>query len=269
MKALKLLFIAIILVGVVTGLLYINSSDVVIEDPEFTSEQANEWKAKINELCKEDNWSVAGYEKIETGIHTDNVTSNGELINDDEERTLSKYLFALSCSSLFENADAYFKKSSYSENHIKKFETANDFLSDAVDKFGTNSNLTELSKILSEYKRLKRSITFSTNAKYSKPLKEFSAPSADDIMSSIRRLKYYKSHFSNNTSISSKINNLESDRNNAEQKYYENLELLIEENYVSSGRIEELMEDHFRFFEISTNRSATDKLDSFVRNSNN
>lgn len=269
MKAIKLLLIAIILVGAVIGLLYINSGTNQIQEPEFTSEQANEWKAKINELCKDDNWSVTGYEKIETGIHTDNVTSDGELINDDEERTLLKYLFALSSSSLFENADKHFKQKAYSEKSIEKFKNANDYLSDAVDKFGTNSNLTELSKILSEYVQLKRSLGFSSNAKYSKPLKEFSAPSADALKSRITGLKYYKSHFSNNTSINSKVNNLASDRNRAEQKYYENLELLIEKNYNTSGRIEELLDDQIRFNEISTNSIAIDKLTSFVNNPEN
>lgn len=269
MKAIKLLLIAIILVGAVIGLLYINSGTDEIQEPEFTSEQANEWKDKINELCKDDNWSVSGYESIETGIHTDNVTSDGELINDDEERTLLKYLFALSCSSLFENADVYFKQKTYSEKSIEKFDKASDFLSDAVEKFGTNSNLTKFSKILSEYVQLKRSLGFSSNAKYSKPLKEFSAPSADALKSRITGLEYYKSHFSNNTSINSKVNNLASDRNRAEQKYYENLELLVEKNYKKSGRIEELLDDQIRFNEISTNSTAIDKLTSFVNNPEN
>lgn len=269
MKAIKLLLIAIILVGAVVGLLYINSGTSEIQEPEFTSEQANEWKEKINQLCKDGNWSVSGYENIETGIHTDNVTSDGELINDDEERTLLKYLFALSCSSLFENADMHFKQKTYSDKSIEKFETANGFLSEAVDKFGTNSNLTELSKILSEYAQLKRSLGFSSNASYSRPLKEFSAPSTDALKSRITGLKYYKSHFSNNTSINTKVNNLASDRNRAEQKYYENLELLVEKNYKSSSRIEELLGDQIRFNEISTNSSAIEKLTLFVNNSDN
>lgn len=269
MKAIKLLLIAIVLVGAVIGLLYINSGTDEIQEPEFTSEQANEWKEKINELCKDDNWSVSGYESIETGIRTDNAISDGELINEDEERTLLKYLFALSCSSLFENADVYFKQKTYSEKSIEKLEEASDFLSDAVDKFGTNSNLTKLSKILSEYVQLKRSLGFNSNAKYSKPLKEFSAPSADALKSRIIGLEYYKSHFSNNTSINSRVNNLASDRNRAEQKYYENLELLVEKNYKTSGRIEELLDDQIRFNEISTNSTAIDKLTSFVNNPEN
>ena len=269
MKAIKLLLIAIVLVGAVIGLLYINSGTDEIQEPEFTSEQANEWKEKINELCKDDNWSVSGYESIETGIRTDNAISDGELINEDEERTLLKYLFALSCSSLFENADVHFKQKTYSEKSIEKFEKASGFLSEAVEKFETNSNLTKFSKILSEYVQLKRSLGFSSNAKYSKPLKEFSAPSADALKSRITGLEYYKSHFSNNTSINSKVNNLASDRNRAEQKYYENLELLVEKNYKTSGRIEELLDDQIRFNEISTNSTAIDKLTSFVNNPEN
>ena len=269
MKAIKLLLIAIVLVGAVIGLLYINSGTDEIQEPEFTSEQANDWKAKINELCKDDNWSVSGYEKIETGIQTDNAISDGELINDDEERTLLKYLFALSCSSLFENADVHFKQASYSEKKIEKYETAEGFLSEAVDNFGTNSNLTELSAILSEYAQLKRSLGFSSNAKYTKPLKEFSAPSAEALINGINRLKYYKSHFSKNTSINAKVSNLASDRDRAEQKYYENLELLVEKNYQSSGRIEELLDDQIRFNEISTNSSAIKKLTTFINNPEN
>lgn len=269
MKAIKLLIIAIILVGAVIGLLYINPGTDEIQEPEFTSEQANEWKEKINELCKDDNWSVSGYESIETGICTDNAIGDGELINDDEKRTLLKYLFALSCSSLFENADAHFKQTSYSDKKIEKFEKAVVFLSKAVNNFGTNSNLKELSAILSDYAELKSFFGFSSNAKYTKPLKEFSAPSAEALKNKINKLKYYKSHFSKNTSINAKVSNLASDRNRAEQKYYENLELLVEKNYQSSGRIEELLDDQIRFNEISTNSSAIKKLTTFVNNPEN
>ena len=94
MKAIKLFFIAIVLVGTIIGLLYINTDPVVIGEPEFTSEQANKWKMRINELCRDDLWSLAEYQNIETGIHTDNTTSKGQLISDDEERTLKKYLFS-------------------------------------------------------------------------------------------------------------------------------------------------------------------------------
>lgn len=266
MKAIKLLLIAIVLIGAVIGLLYLNSNTGGIQEPEFASEQANDWKEKINELCKNNNWSASGYEKIETGIHTDNVTSNGELINNEEERTLLKYLFALSCSSLYENADNYFKQESYLDKTIENFDSANDFLHEGVDKFGENSNLTDLSEILSEYNQLKHSLGFSSNAKYSKPLKEFSAPSADALRSKISALKYYKSHFSNNSSINSKISSLASDRGRAEKEYYENLEKLIEKNYKSTGRIEDLLDDQIRFNDISTNKSAIDKLTEFVNN---
>lgn len=269
MKAIKLLLIAAILVGAVVWLLYNNSDSKGIPVPEFTSEQANEWKEKINQLCKDDNWSVGGYEKIETGIHTDNVTSDGELINDDEERTLIKYLFALSCSSQFEKADKYFKQESYSDKVIENFKAANELLNERIERFGTNSNQTNLSKMLSEYTQLKYSLGFSSKAKYTKPLKEFSAPSADALQNRINGLKYYKSHFSKNTSINSQVNNLASERNRAEEQYYENLERLIEKNYQSSGRIEELLDDQIRFNEISTNSSAIDKLTSFVNNPNN
>lgn len=267
MKAIKLLLIAILLVGIVVGL--INIPGVIkIQEPEFTSEQANSWKEQINQLCKDDNWSVTGYERIETGIQTDNATSD-ELINDDEERALMKYLFALSCSSMFERADKHFMQPSYSEPTIEKFEAANAFLSDEVDNFEDNSNLTKLSNILSEYAKLKRSLSFSSRAKYTKPFKEFSAPSAEVLKKRIADLKYYKSHFSKNTSFQTKVNHLVADRERAEKEYYEHLELLIEQNYESSGRIEELLDDQMRFSEISTNQSAIDKLTTFLHNSSN
>lgn len=268
MKAIKLLLIAILLVGSVVGLLMIPEIDK-FQVPEFTSEQANSWKEQINQLCKDDNWSVSGYERIETGIRTNNVTSAGELINDDEERTLMKYLYALSCSSMFERADKHFMQPSYSEQIIEKFETASAFLTKEVDNFETNSNLTELSNILSEYAELKRSLSFSSRAKYTKPFKKFSAPSADVLKKQIANLKYYKSHFSKNTSFQTKVNHLASDRERAEKEYYEHLELLIEQNYESSGRIEELLDDQMRFSEISTNQSAIDKLTTFLHNSSN
>lgn len=269
MKAIKLLLLAIVLVGAVVGLLYINSDSDKIEEPEFTSVQANEWKEKINELCKDENWSTSGYSRIETGIHTDNVMSDGDLINDEEERTLNKYLFSCACSYLLGSADKHFKQESYSDEKIESYKSGIDFMNETVSRFGTNSNLTEVSDLISSYSRIKCLLGFNSNAMYSRPLTAFSSASVEVIQNNIRGMKYYKSHFCNNSSIKSKVNNLESDRNRAEQKYYENLELAIEKNYKSTGRIEELLNDQIGFNEISTNKSAIERLTNFVNNPDN
>ena len=269
MKAIKLLLIAIVLVGSVVGLLLIKPSGKQIEEPEFVSERANEWKEKINKLCTDDNWSVDEYESIASGIHTDNVVSKGELINNEEESTLLKYLFAKSCSSLFENTDTHFKQKSYSDKHIEKMETAYSFLSKAEEEFSTNSNLSDVTKMLTEYKRLKRMLGFSSKAVYSKPFKAFSAPSATEIKNSIYKMTYYKSHFSNNASISEKISSLAKNRKDAEEKYYENLERLIEENYNLYNDLTILLDDQMSFLEISTNSSTIEKLNSFVNSTYN
>lgn len=269
MKAIKLLLLAIVLVGAVIGLLYINSDSDKIKEPEFTSAQANEWKEKINELCKDENWSTSGYSRIETGIHTDNVVSDGDLINDEEERTLNKYLFSCASSYLLESADKHFKQESYSDEKIENYESAIRFMKEAVRRFGANSNLTEVTNMILSYNQIKRSLGFNSNAVYSRPLKSFSCSSVVVIQNKIRGMKYYKSHFCNNSSIKSRVNNLAADRDRAEQKYYDNLVLEIEKNYKSTGRIEELLDDQIHFNEISTNNSAIVRLTNFVNNPDN
>ncbi len=264
MKAIKFLFVAIVLIAAIIILSMDFPKSEAVAEPEFTSEQANEWKEKINQLCKDNNWSVSGYEKIEIGIHTDNVMSDGELVSSDEERTLLKYLFAMSCSSQFENADTHFKLESYSDKNIKMLDSAKVLLNGKTDKFGENSNLTNLSKLMYEYHSLMGMIYFSSKATYSKPFKEFSAPSADVLKGRIAGLKHYKTHFSKNSSINAKVKNIAYERNRAEQLYYENLESLIEKNY--TGNLIDILDDQIRFNEISTNSSAKQKLDLFIQN---
>ena len=268
-KLAKLIFITITFLSIIFGLLFIDLGNNDILELEIVSDQAKEWKIKINQLCKEDNWSVIEYESIQTGIHTDNIMSNGELINNNEEEVLLKYLYSLSCSTILENAYKHFTQATYLNKNLELYNNANNFLMQFIERFGENSNLSDLSRILSEYKELELSLTFRSTAKYTKPLKEFQGLSVDELERKINKLKYYKSHFSKNTSIREKVNNFTINRRKAEELYYENLERLIENNYKSSGKIEELLDDQIRFNEISTNSSSIEKLKLFINNPNN
>lgn len=274
-KLVKLILIAAILVGAIIGLMYIIAPSNNEEDvPDFASAQANEWKSQINDLCKEGKWTESGFKNIETGIHTDRVTSKGDLISMDEEAALQKYLFTASCSYLNKQVDGLFKQTSYPANTVKFSEDMLTFLNTKLDSFGTNSNLTEASNLLSEYHQLLGALSFSGNASYSRPLKAFNAMSADAAQSRVKSLKHYSSHFSRNPSIKSKVDNLVSNRAKAESDYYMNLEKAVENHYKtkatndSGNALIVLLEDQSRFEEISTNQNAISRLDSFVKNPN-
>lgn len=269
MKIIKLLLIAVLLIGGISGIIYINSIDTSAGEPEYGNPQANEWKNKIKALCSGDSWSVAGYSRIETGIHTDRVTSKGELISVDEENSLQAYLFASSCKYLKEKTDVLFKQSSYSNSTIDRLESALDLLRTKANQFESNSNLTTASNMFSAYHQVMGMLSFGATASYSRPLKAYSGGSADGRKSKIQGLPYYKSHFSNNSSIRSKVDRIDADMKRAEEQYYSNLERLVENHYKSTGRIEELLEDQMRFEEISTNSSAKTRLNNFVNNPNN
>ena len=266
MKYLKLLLIAIILIGGVSGLVYLNSEPDSIEIPEFSSARANEWKQKIIDLCKEGVWSVTGYNDIEQGIHTDRIASQGKLITMDEEISLVKFLFASSCAYLKNGTDNHFQQTSYSDTKIAQYEKALDHLRAQQSKFEANSNLPAASNLLTAYRQLMKMLSFGATATYSRPLKPYSGGSADGRRSKIQNMPYYKSHFSKNADIRSKVETLDQRMRGAEQEYYANLEKLVENHYKNSGRIEELLEDQMRFEEISTNPSAKKKLNSFVNN---
>lgn len=267
MKIVKLLLLAIVLVGGIVALLWLKPEPKKgVEGPEVGSPQAKMWKGKIEELCQEGKWTVAGYKGIEGGIHSDRVNSDGELIRITEEQALVKYLFALSSSSLWENADKHFQQSAYSEKKIDGYREALEFLNGKVGEFGANSNLTNVSGLLSGYDRLKKGFGFSGKATYSRPLKAFPSASVSSLENRIKGMKYWKSHYSHNTSLRKRLDNLEKDRKRAEREYYENLERLVEENYQSMPRIEVLLADQIRFNEISTNEEAKEKLDEFVKN---
>ena len=266
MKIIKLLLLALVLIGGISGIVYLNSQTPTIEEPEYGNPQANEWKNKIKVLCKENAWTVSGYTSIESGIHTDRVTSKGELITIDEENSLQAFLFASSCNYLKESADKLFRQSSYSTDKLNKLESTLGLLRSKVPEFDANSNLTEASNMFNAYHQVMGMLSFGATASYSRPLKAYSGGSADGRKAKIQGLPYYKSHFSNNSSIRAKVERIDADMKRAEEQYYSNLEQLVEKHYKSTGRIEELLEDQIRFDEISTNSSAKSKLKNFINN---
>lgn len=267
MKYIKMLILALLIIGAVVGLIFwMSPSKETEESPDFTSAQANEWKEQINKLCEKGKWNAKGYNAIETGIHTDRVTSDGDLISIDEENALQKYLFTASCNSLNKQVNELFKQTSYPANSVKTAEETLTFLNRKLGNFGSNSNLTEASNILSEYHQLIGSLSFSGSASYSHPLRAFNAMSADAAQSRIKSLKYYNSHFSKNPTIKSQVNNLASNRAKAESDYYMNLEKAVENHYKSTKDLEVLLEDQIRFNQITTNTNAKSRLSSFVNN---
>ena len=266
MKVIKLLLIAIVLIGGVIAIVYFNGKGSSVTEPEYGNPQANEWKNKIKELCKEDVWTADGYSSIESGMHTDRVTSKGELITLDEENSLQAYLFASSCNYLKESADKLFKQSSYPDSKLGALESALELLEGKVSDFGPNSNLTEASNMFEAYRQLMKLLAVGSAAAYSHPLKAYSGGSADGRREKIQKLPYYHSHFSNNESIRSRVETIEADLRRAEAKYYSELEKKVEEHYKKTRCIEELLEDQIRFKEICTNSSASSDLDDFVNN---
>lgn len=268
-KLIKLLILAAVLVGAVIGLMYIiapsNGDDEV---PNFTSAQANEWKEQINKLCEPGKWNAKGYNTIETGIHTDRVTSDGDLLSLDEENALQKYLFTASCNSLNKQVNELFQQSSYSAARVKSADDMFAFLNGKLKNFGSNSNLTEASNILSEYHQLPGYLSFSSAASYTNPLRAFNAMSADAALNRIKSLKYYNSHFSKNPTIRNQVSNLASNRAKAETEYYDNLERAIERHSRSRQDISELLDDEIQFKQMANNinPSAVNRLSNFVKN---
>lgn len=267
-KVIKLIMLAAVLIGAVYGLMKIvpDSDKDGEKSPEVTSPTAKEWIKQIDQLCEKGKWSADGYNNIETGIHTDRVTSNGGLLSLDEENALQKYLFTASGKSLDKQVNELFKQSSYPPARVKAVQEMLAFLKGKIGDFGANSNLTEASNILSEYGQLMGALSFSGSASYSHPLRAFNAMSADAAQSRIRSMKYYNSHFSKNPSIRSKVSNLASDRERAESDYYMNLEKAVERHSRSTQDLNELLDDEIRFRQISTNSSATNRLTNFVKN---
>lgn len=266
-KIIGLILLAALLVGAVVGLMTLMAPDTEEEQgPTFENEEANNWKSKIDALCSDGKWSEKEYSSIEDQIHSDRVMSQGALISIDEENALQKYLFAASCKYLNSQVDKLFKQSSYADAKIKTSEAMIQFLAPKLDSFGSNSNLTQASDMLSEYHRLLGAVSFSSGASYSQPLRAYNAPSAQSVQESIRRMKYYASHFSKNAQIREKVNNLAANRAKAENQYYDNLEKAIERHSNSTHDMTGLLDDEISFQQISTNSSAVNRLSSYVKN---
>lgn len=265
MKILKLLLLALLLIGGIAGVMFLNKPDTV-KEPDFPNERANEWKDKIKELCSGDAWTVSGYEAIQMGMHTDRVQSNGELLSIDEESSLLDFLFASSCSYLNNGLNQLFKQDSYPDSQVGRLGSAVPFLSEESKTFPENSNFTEAEKLYNSYCRLMRLLSFNASATYSRPLKAYQGDSPDSRRASILALPYYKSHFMNNASIRSKVDTIEEEMSRAELAYYKSLEKLVEAHFKSCRNMEELLEDQIRFEEISTNPAANNELQKFVNN---
>ena len=265
MKFIKLLLVAIVLIGVISGLIWWQNRPEPVQEPEFTSVSANEIKEQIKSLCKEGKWNTEGYSKIESRIHMDSVNYNIEM---QEAHSLRMFLYSSSCIYVKDGLDKLFQQDSYPSNIINHYENALNHLRNKISEQGGNSNLADASNMKADY-QLKSWLKVGANASYSRPLKAYNGGSADGRKARIQAMTYYKSHFSKNSSIRSKVDRIDADMKDAEEKYYDSLEKLVENHYKSTGRIEELLEDQIRFDEISTNSSAKTRLKNFVNNPNN
>lgn len=272
MKILKLALIALVIVGAIVALVWPkpdNSGDAAPE-PEFASAQANAWKEKIKALCQEGKWTAAGYNTIETGIQTDYTASKGNLITKDEELALHRYLFASSCCYLKNGTDKLFKQNSYPQGTVSHYETALNLLRGKSAGQGNNSNLTDASNLFAAYHQLLDMLKKPSGVKvtYTRPLRAFSGDNSGQLKERIKKSTYYKSYFSHNLALRSKVENI-GKSGMTEQQYYQQLEQLIERHYRQTNDIETLLEDQIRFDEISTNSSAKSRLNNFVNNPSN
>lgn len=266
MKAIKLLLIAVALIGVICLLMKMWPDTDPKTAPVYTSQSSIEIKGMIDSLCTDGKWCVEGYKKIDSRIHMDNVQG---VIDKQDAKSLSMYLFSSSCVYVKEGLDKLFQQDSYPSGKEAHYESALGLLRSKVAEQGENSNLDEASNLFSAYKRLMATLSFGKRAEYVKPFKAYLSGNADNIKSTILSMKYYKSHFCKNSSIRSKLNSVGTDMLRAEEKYYNDLEKLIEDHYKSTGNMEELMYDQVEFMKISTNDSANSRLNKFVNNPNN
>lgn len=266
MKYLKLSLIAALLIGAVCLLVFFTTGGGAEHQAGVSSSIAKKLEAEIVELCEDGKWSPQGYKDLANKINTYAKDKN---IQPSEKNSLALYLYTASCKSVFNSADTMFKQESYPEGKVLSLETALEFL-DGLQE-GSNSNLTQGKDILREYKTLLGYSNLSSQAIYSNPLKAFGVSSAGAIRQSLEKMRYYKSHFSKNNSIKSRIENVISNLPRIESAYYENLEKCVEENYYKIREdmprwqaIEQVQKDYNRFKEISSNSSATSKLYGFI-----
>ncbi len=267
MKYVKLLIIAVVLIGAVSLLLFITQGGGGGSKAGVTSSCAKKFETEINDLCKEGKWTIQAYKNLQNKINT--FAKDGNL-QPGEQNSLSLFLYTESCKSIFDRADKLFKQSSYPSDKVSSVESALKFLEGL--KAGSNSNLTQGLNMLHEYKTVLACCSFGSGATYSNPLKAFNGGTAEAMKGRIQGMKYYKSHFSNNPTIRAKIDNLASNLTKAESEYYVNLEKCVEDHYygqVKKGTpkwqaLEQAQRDYDRFKSISTNSSATSKLFNFI-----
>lgn len=266
MKYLKLLVLALVLIGVVSLLLFITNSGGEGSKAGVQSSIAKKFEAEIIDLCKEGKWNQQSYKNLESKINTFAKDGNLQI---GEKNSLCLFLYTESCRSLFESADKMFKQTSYPANKITTLEVSLKFLEGL--KTGSNSNLTQGLSMFHEYKTLLACCSFSSKATYSNPLRAFSAGTAESMKGRIQNMKFYKSHFCNNPTIRAKIDNLASNLSRAESDYYMNLEKCVEANFYkiknSSSEwqaLDQADKDYERFKAISTNQAATSKLYNFL-----
>lgn len=266
MKYIKLLAIALVIIGAVSLLLYVTNSGGEGSKAGVQSSIAKKFETEIIDLCKDGKWNQQSYKNLESKINTFAKDGNLQI---GEKNSLCLFLYTESCKSLFESADKMFKQTSYPANKITTLEASLKFLEGL--KAGSNSNLTQGLSMFHEYKTLLACCSFSSNASYSNPLRAFNAGTAESMKGRIQNMKYYKSHFSNNPTIRAKIDNLASNLSRAESDYYMNLEKCIEANFYKIKNassewqaLEQTDKDYERFKVISTNQTATSKLYNFL-----
>ena len=266
MKYIKLLAIALVIIGAVTLLLFITNSGGKGSKAGVQSSIAKKFETEIIELCKDGKWDRLVYKNLENKINTFAKDGNLQI---GEKNSLCLFLYTESCKSLFESADKMFKQSSYPAGQITTLEASLKFLEGL--KAGSNSNLTQGLRMFHEYKTILACCSFSSKASYSNPLRAFSAGTAESMKGRIQNMKYYKSHFCNNPAIRAKIDNLASNLSRAESAYYMNLEKCVEANFYKIKNassewqaLEQTDKDYERFKAISTNQTATSKLYNFL-----
>lgn len=261
MKIIKLLLLAVVVLGGIAGIVYISgNNDGTVSVSSVKSVIGEKWKNKINDLCKENTWTSTGYQIIETGMQLDSNQNNLDM---SEHAALKKYLFAKSCESIKDGTDKLFQQSNYPSGRLSYFENAISFLNS--HKNDPNSNLGTASSLFAAYHQIMKSFGGNNvTASYSRPLRAYSGSSASGRKQRIVSMPYYKTHFSKNASIRSKVERMGNDSQQSEQTYYANLERCIEAHYRSSGDITILLEDQMRFNEISTNFSAKERLRQFI-----
>lgn len=266
MKYIKLLSIAVFLIGAVALLIFFTQGENGGGNAGVTSSIAKQFEKEIVGLCKEGKWSQQGYQNLENKIRTFAKDGNIEL---GERDALCLYLYTASCEGLLAYADKLFQQSSYPPDKVTYVESAFQFLKS--QNGGSNSNLTQGLNMIHEYKTVVSCSSISSEAHYSHPLQPFNGGAATAMAGRIKNLRYYKSHFSKNPTLRAKVENLASNLAQKEAEYYMNLEKCVETNYYRLKQslsawqaLEQTQSDYERFKVISTNSSATSKLSNFI-----